>query len=79
MDITQSKRSRELAERIQSFMAEHIYPKERRFYQEAERLGPWAVYPVVEELKLVAKERGLWNLFLGVHEGGLTNLEYAPL
>ncbi len=29
---------------------EHIYPNERRFYQEAERLGPWAVPPIVEEL-----------------------------
>ena len=45
MDITQSERGRELAGRIQSFMAEHIYPNERRFYQEAERLGPWAVHP----------------------------------
>jgi acyl-CoA dehydrogenase len=79
VDITQSERSRALAERIQSFMAEHIYPNERRFYQEAERLGPWAVHPVVEELKPLAKERGLWNLFLPTHEGGLSNLEYAPL
>lgn len=79
MDITQSERSRQLAGRIQSFMAEHIYPNERRFYQEAERLGPWAVHPVVEELKPLAKERGLWNLFMPAHEGGLTNLEYAPL
>ena len=79
MDITQSARSRELAGRIQNFMAEHIYPNERRFYQEAERLGPWTVHPVVEELKPLAKERGLWNLFLPAHEGGLTNLEYAPL
>jgi acyl-CoA dehydrogenase len=79
VDITQSERSRELAERIKSFMAEHVYPNERRFYQEAERLGPWAVYPVVEELKPLAKERGLWNLFLPAHEGGLTNLDYAPL
>jgi acyl-CoA dehydrogenase len=79
VEITQSERSREPAERIQSFMTEHIYPNERRFYQEAERLGPWAVYPVVEELKPLAKERGLWNLFLPAHEGGLTNLEYAPL
>ena len=55
MDITQSERSRELAGRIQSFMAEHIYPNERRFYQEAERLGPWAVHPVVEELKPLAQ------------------------
>jgi acyl-CoA dehydrogenase len=79
VDITQSERSRKLAGRIQSFMAEHIYPNERRFYQEAERLGPWAVHPVVEELKPLAKERDLWNLFLPAHEGGLSNLEYAPL
>lgn len=79
MDITQSERSRNLAARIQAFMADHIYPNERRYYQEAERLGPWAVHPVVEELKPLAREAGLWNLFLPAHEGGLTNLEYAPL
>jgi acyl-CoA dehydrogenase len=79
VDITQSERSRDLAGRIQSFMAEYIYPNERRFYQEAERLGPWAVHSVVEELKPLAKDRGLWNLFLPTHEGGLTNMEYAPL
>jgi acyl-CoA dehydrogenase len=79
LDITQSERSRDLAARLQGFMAEHIYPNERRFYQEAERLGPWAVHPVVEELKPLARAAGLWNLFLPVHEGGLTNLEYAPL
>jgi acyl-CoA dehydrogenase len=33
---------------------------------------------VVEELKKLAKEAGLWNLFLP-SESGLTNLEYAPL
>ena len=62
-------------------MAAHIYPCERGYYLEAERLGPWAVYPVVEELKPVARTAGLWNLFLPAHEvaGGLTNLEYAPL
>ena len=60
-------------------MAAHIYPNERRFYQEAERLGPWAVFPVVEELKPLAQSAGLWNLFLPAAEGGLTNLEYAPL
>ena len=34
--------------------------------------------PVIEELKALAKERGLWNLFLP-SISGLTNLEYAPL
>jgi acyl-CoA dehydrogenase len=81
MDISQSLRSAGLAMRIRAFMAEHIYPNERRFYQEAERLGPWAVHPVVEELKPIAKAAGLWNLFLPAQHftGGLTNLEYAPL
>jgi acyl-CoA dehydrogenase len=80
MDISQSARSAELAMRIRSFMAEHIYPNERRYYQEAERLGPWAVHPVVEELKPLAQAAGLWNLFLPAHDSdGLTNLEYAPL
>ncbi len=34
--------------------------------------------PVIEDLKVLAKERGLWNLFLPA-VSGLTNLEYAPL
>ncbi|MDB5471501.1 MAG: (R)-benzylsuccinyl-CoA dehydrogenase [Caulobacter sp.] len=70
-----------LRERLLAFMAEHIYPNERRYFQEAERLGPWAVFPVIEELKPLARAQGLWNLFLPPHDGhdGLTNLEYAPL
>ena len=36
MDISQSARSAELGRRILEFMAAHIYPHERRFYQEAE-------------------------------------------
>ena len=80
MDISQSARSAEFGERIRQFMADHIYPNERRFYQEAERLGPWAALPVVEELKPLSQAARLWNLFLPADEpGGLSNLEYAPL
>ncbi|KQP37081.1 acyl-CoA dehydrogenase family protein [Pseudorhodoferax sp. Leaf274] len=70
-----------LHQRISDFMDEHIYPNERRLYEEAERLGAWAVYPVVEELKPKARAAGLWNLFLPQSErgAGLTNLEYASL
>lgn len=76
-----SARAEELRQRVSDFMGEQIYPNERRFYDEAERLGPWAVYPVVEELKPKARAAGLWNLFLPASENGagLTNLEYAPL
>jgi alkylation response protein AidB-like acyl-CoA dehydrogenase len=81
MNISAGERSQALAQQLRAFMATHIYPNERRFYLEAERLGPWAVYPVVEELKPLAKAAGLWNLFLPAShsEEGLTNIDYAPL
>ena len=79
MDISQSARSAELAGRLAGFMAQHIYPNERRFYQEAERLGLWEVYPVVEKLKLLAWARGFGTRFCRAHAHGLTNLERAPL
>ena len=79
MDLSQGARSAELAARLTAFMAEHVYPNERRYYLEAERLGPWAEYPVMAELKPLAREAGLWNLFLPPHSGGLSNLDYAPL
>jgi acyl-CoA dehydrogenase len=71
----------ELKRRLETFMDQHIYPNEERFYREAEELGPWKVYPVVEKLKPLARAEGLWNLFLpdSGHGAGLTNLEYAPL
>ena len=70
-----------LQQRLDTFMAEHIYPNEARFYQQAEQLGPWKVYPVIEELKVLARAAGLWNLFLpeSAHGAGLSNIEYAPL
>lgn len=76
-----SARSKALKRRLTDFMASHVYPNERRFYLESERLGPWSVFPVVEELKGLAKEAGLWNLFLPAHEvaDGLSNVDYAPL
>ncbi|MEQ6333653.1 acyl-CoA dehydrogenase family protein [Sphingobium sp. MK2] len=74
-------KSLDLSDRLKAFMAAHIYPNEQRYHLEAERMGPWAVYPVVEELKPLAREAGLWNLFLPPHDGqpGLSNVDYAPL
>ena len=81
MEFAYSGRVIELRERIEAFMALHIYPNEVRYYREAERLGPWRIYPVVEELKAKARAEGLWNLFLpdSSDGAGLSNLEYAPL
>ncbi|MGY3486598.1 acyl-CoA dehydrogenase [Bradyrhizobium sp. USDA 4011] len=77
----ESQKVVELKHRLQSFMDRHVYPNEARFYREAEELGPWKVFPVVEELKPKARDEGLWNLFLpeSEHGAGLSNLEYAPL
>jgi acyl-CoA dehydrogenase len=74
-------KSRALLAPLQAFMSEYIYPNEQRLRDEADRLGPSQVYPVVEELKPRARAQGLWNLFLPPRAGGegLTNLEYAPL
>jgi acyl-CoA dehydrogenase len=77
----ESDKVKALKHRLESFMDRYVYPNEERFYKEAEELGPWKVYPVVEELKPKARAEGLWNLFLpdSEHGAGLTNLEYSPL
>ena len=81
MFYQKSDRVKQLEGQLLAFMDRDIYPQEPRFYREAEELGPWKIYPVVEELKPKAKREGLWNLFLPDSEwgAGLSNLEYAPL
>ena len=81
MNLGQDVRTRELLTQLEAFMDTHIYPNEERFFRESSELGPWSVWPVVEELKPLAREAGLWNLFLpdSEHGAGLTNLQYAPL
>jgi acyl-CoA dehydrogenase len=86
MEFEYSARCSALRERLLRFMDEHIYPNERRFYEEVSanrRAGnAWVPTRLVEELKPKAREAGLWNLFLPkstrVPEG-LSNLDYAPL
>ncbi len=76
-----SAKAAALEQRLLSFMEEHVYPNEKRFYRESEEIGPWGVQPVVEELKPLARAAGLWNLFLpeSEHGAGLSNRDYAPL
>ena len=80
MNFEFSEKVKELQQRLQAFMDEHIYPNERRFQDEVER-NRWTPTRVIEELKPKARAAGLWNLFLPNDENGagLTNLEYAPL
>ena len=71
----------DLLARLRAFMAEHIYPNEKLYYQQKAEGDRWAPVPLIDELKAKAKAEGLWNLFLpeSRHGAGLTNLEYAPL
>jgi acyl-CoA dehydrogenase len=81
MDFAFDEKTEELRGKLLEFMDSHIYPAEPVFERQlAERDDPWAIPPVVEELKVEARKRGLWNFFLpGEHGAGLTNLQYAPL
>ena len=83
MDFAYDDTTLDLQQRLLAFMDECVYPAERRFRSEAASLvGRWSIPPVLEELKLEARRRELWNLFLPrTHEfgAGLTNLQYAPL
>lgn len=80
MNFQFSDKVKQLQQRLQSFMDEHVYPNEQRYLDEIQqdRRSPTRV---VEELKPKARAAGLWNLFLPNDErgAGLSNLEYAPL
>jgi acyl-CoA dehydrogenase len=80
MNFDYSDKVKSLEQRLRAFMDEHIYPNEKRYYQEIER-DRWVPTKVIEELKPKARAAGLWNLFLPDDENGagLTNLEYAAL
>ena len=85
MDFDYSPKVQALQARLSAFMDQHIYPNEARFHAEIETNraagNAWVPTKIMEELKLKAREAGLWNLFLpdSAHGAGLTNLEYAPL
>ena len=81
-----NSRTVELLDRLKAFFDRHIYPNEVRYEEEllAKRAAgnPWQPSALVEELKPIAREAGLWNLFLPHSErepNGLSNLDYAPL
>ncbi|ALK97060.1 acyl-CoA dehydrogenase [Massilia sp. WF1] len=86
MDFAYSDRCKDLQTRLLAFMDEHIYPNERAFKEEVDRNGEqgnrWVPTGLVERLKPLARQQGLWNLFLprsARAPEGLSNLDYAPL
>ena len=87
MDFDYSPRTKALQARLLAFMDRHIYPNEKAFHEEVERNGRehgnrWIPTQLIERLKPLAREQGLWNLFLPRSSRapeGLSNLDYAPL
>jgi acyl-CoA dehydrogenase len=82
MDFEPSQRCTEFKERLTAFMDEHIYPAEAVYEQQMQASGDPHHHPaIMEELKLRARDGGLWNMFLPDPEdgAGLSNADYAPL
>jgi acyl-CoA dehydrogenase len=87
MDFDYSDRCKELQGKLLAFMDQHVYPNENAFKQEVDRNGTehgnrWIPTKLIEQLKPLAREQGLWNLFLPKSARapeGLSNLDYAPL
>src|SRR4051812_46403194 len=87
MDFEPSRRTRDLIEKLEAFMAEQVYPVEGALMEGSVRQPAWTSreswkeLDLIEELKAKARKAGLWNLFLPdpAHGPGLSNHEYAPL
>ena len=82
MDFEPSKRCIEYRERLTAFMDEHVYPAEEVYERQLRESGdPHHQPQVMEDLKVHAREAGLWNMFLpdAEHGAGLSNSDYAPL
>ncbi len=87
MEFDYSDRCKTLQAKLLTFMDQHIYPNEKAFKEEIDKNGSekgnrWIPTELIERLKPLAREQGLWNLFLPKSPRapeGLSNLDYAPL
>ena len=82
MDFSYGDKVDQLRGQLQQFMDEHVIPRIGQYKHEIDS-GQFP-FSCMEDLKALAKEEGLWNLFLpGLRDDEpgtrLTNLEYAPL
>ncbi len=90
MDFTLSARETEFRDRVRAFIDRHIRPRDAEYHRQAAEGERWKILPVIEEVKAIAREEGLWNLFMPPQSGRahvddsfqfegeqLTNLEYA--
>ena len=84
MGFEVSERAKELNEKLERFMEEHIYPREHDYDEfTSDQNNLWQYPEWYEGLKEEARKQGLWNLFLPEEykpwSPGLNNLEIAGL
>ena len=82
MDFEHSTQAQALQRRLSAFMARYVLPHNAAWHQAVQQ-GDYPP-PFLDDLKALAREEGLWNLFLPTlrdDEPGtrLANLDYAPL
>ncbi|AOW15922.1 acyl-CoA dehydrogenase [Hydrogenophaga crassostreae] len=82
MDFDHTPQAQALQHRLLDFMARYVLPHNAAWHQSVQQ----GIYPppFLEDLKSLAREEGLWNLFLpGLRDDEpgtrLSNLDYAPL
>ena len=66
MIFEHNEKTKELMARVQAFMDKHIYPNEKTYDDQMKAFGTdrWQIPQILEDLKVIAKKEGLWNLFL---------------
>jgi len=82
MDFAHSPQALALRERLDAFLQRYLLPHNAAWHRSVQE----GVYPppFLDDLKALARDEGLWNLFLpGLRDGEpgtrLSNLDYAPL
>jgi len=82
MNFEYPQKTLDLIEKVDQFMKKNLFPHEKKVY-DFSKSNLWENYPEIEIWKKMARDQGLWNLFLPKSYGdlspGLSNLEYAPL
>jgi acyl-CoA dehydrogenase len=83
MNFSFDDKTEDLRRQVLSFMDEYVFPAERTYAEQLASVDDPLNFepPIKQELRDLARTRGLWNLFLpDSHWGaGLTNMQYAPL
>lgn len=82
MNFQHSPRAQALQHQLEAFVQRYLLPHNAAWHQAVQQ-GQYPP-PFLEDLKTLAREEGLWNLFLpGLHDDEpgtrLVNLDYAPL